>query len=278
MFFTAVSAGAPAALAQQLRSQSPSVDEEPPPAAAQPQPSGKTVLQGGVDHADHLSGLDQSLRVGKVFSDELLQSLTSQRAGSDSEWFRIPSWYAGVRHSDDALIVYRYDFQSGRTSTPMQRQLNRQDSRSGYQTDREGHIWDYKKLPQIQHVEADFCDAVLFVKNITPMACDESHFVVKYEEVSISIAKRSRRILQVVQQEQINTVTSPAPGVLRVDVSVKSFDFDGNPQRQEQSVIMAQLVKPYERVDVYQGEDLRPLFRDYLLSHHLENLLPQDKL
>jgi len=80
----------------------------------------------------------------------------------------------------------------------------------------------------------------------------------------------------VVQQEQINTITSPSPGTLRIDVSVKSFTSDGKPQRQEQSVIMATMTKPFEQIDTFEGRDLRPLFKNYLVSHHLESLIPKD--
>ena len=78
------------------------------------------------------------------------------------------------------------------------------------------------------------------------------------------------------QQEQINTITSPQPNVLRIDVSVKSFGWDGSPQRLEQSVLMAQITKPFVQTDKYAGLDLRPLFRDYLISHNLEKLVPDD--
>lgn len=231
-----------------------------------------TVLQGGVRHSDQLPGLDETLKVGKVFSEDLLASQPKH----DSAWFRIPSWYAGLRHAEEAVIVYRFDYLTGKASSPMLRQLERQDSRSGYQTDRNGGIWDYKKVPLVQHVESDLCNAVLFVRNVTPLADSDERLVVKYDEVSISLDKEDNKILQVVQQEQINTITCPQPNVLRVDVSVKSFGWDGKPQRQEQSVMMSEVVKPYEQIDTLNGQDLRPLFRDYLIAHNLDSLVPLD--
>jgi len=231
------------------------------------------TLQGGVNHAEELPGLDERLQVGRVFSDDLLMSADQQ---DNNEWFLIPPWYAGVRHSEDAIIVSRYDCQTGSTTSPMQRQLNRQDSLSGFQRDSKGGIWDYKRVPSIQHVESDFCDAVLYVKQITPISGSDNRLVIKYVEISVSYARRSKKILQVVQQEQINTITSPSPGTLRIDVSVKSFTSDGKPQRQEQSVIMATMTKPFEQIDTFEGRDLRPLFKNYLVSHHLESLIPKD--
>ena len=131
-------------------------------------------------------------------------------------------------------------------------------------------------MPSIQHVESDFNDAVLYVKQITPISGSDHQLIIKYVEISVSYAKRSKKILNVVQQEQINTVTCPSPGSLRVDISVKSYGWDGKPQRQEQSVIMANIVKPFEQIDQLEGRELRPLFKDYLVSHHLENLIPKD--
>jgi hypothetical protein len=239
-------------------------------AATAPQ---NTVLKGGVDHAEALPELDETLQVGKVYSDDLLLKGGTEGNG---QWFYIPQWYAGTRHVDDAMIMYRYDYETGKSSTPMLKQLNRQDSKSGYQRDRNGGIWDYKNVPMIQHVESDFCNGILYLRKLTPVSGSDDRLVMKYDEVSISTDKRTNKIIQVVQQEQINTITSPLPGVLRVDVSVKSFGWDGKPKRQEQSVMMPTVVKPFEQTDQFQGKDLRPLFRDYLISHHLENLVPLD--
>jgi hypothetical protein len=242
------------------------------PTSAAP-PSKSPVLQGGVNHAEALPSLDDSLQVGKVYSDDLLLKAGTQ---TNSEWFYIPSWYAGVRHAEDAMIVSRYDYESGKTTTPMLRQLNRQDALSGFQKDRNGGIWDFKRVPIIQHVESNFCNAVLYVKQITPITGSDDRIVIKYVEVSVSLDKRNNKILQIVQQEQINTISSPVPGSLRIDVSVKAFGWDGKPKTQEQSVMMSTIIKPFEQIDQYQGQDLRPLFRDYLVSHNLEKLIPLD--
>jgi hypothetical protein len=105
---------------------------------------------------------------------------------------------------------------------------------------------------------------------------NDDQLVIKYEELSITVNKHTNKILQVLQQEQINTITSPVPGTLHVDVSVKCFDFDGNPLRIEQSVMTLKMTKPFVRKDTYKGTDLKPLFRDYLMSHNLSNLVPTE--
>ena len=232
-----------------------------------------TVLKGGLAHAEELPGLDQNLQIGKVYSDDLLLKPGEK---TSREWFLIPSWYAGVRHSENAMIFSRYDYASGETTRPMLNQLNRQNSTSGFQKDKDGGIWDFKHVPQIQHIESDITNGVLFVKGITPLSGNAERLMVKYNEISISLSKRTNKIVQIVQQEQINTITSPSPNTLRIDVSVRSFDADGKPQRQEESVIMAEMIKPYEQTDTFNGEDLRPSFRDYLVAHHLENLVPDN--
>jgi hypothetical protein len=246
-----------------------------PEMAAVPQMEGpsKTTLQGGLSHAEELPGLDDSLQEGKVFSDDLLMKPDTKIT---KEWFLVPPWYAGVRHCEKATILSRYDFATGITTQPMFNQMNRQDSTSGYQKDRLGGIWDFKHVPTIQHVESDLVNAVLYVKAIKPLMGSADRLMIKYEEVSISLSKRTNKIVSIVQQEQINTITSPSPDTLRIDVSVRSFDSDGKPQRQEESVIIANIVKPFEQIDTYQGENLRPSFKDYLVSHHLENLVPDD--
>jgi hypothetical protein len=241
-----------------------------PPATGTPQ---RPTLQGGVNHSEELPGLDDALRPGQAFKEEIL---LNPETPINNSWFLIPSWYAGVRHSEDVLIVYRHFFATGQTTTPMQRQLERQDSLSGFQVDRSGGIWDYKHIPAIQHVESDLVNAVLFVKEVTPLKETQDEFVVKYEEISITLDKKKNKILQVTQQEQINSVTCPEPNLLKIDVSVKSFDRDGKPIRLEKSVVFSKITKPFEHIDSYEGQDLRPLFRDYLISHQLANLVPDD--
>jgi hypothetical protein len=230
-------------------------------------------LKGGVEHAEQLQGLGDDLKPGRVFSDNLLLKSGTE---ANNAWFLIPSWFAGVRHTENELIVYRYDYKTGIATTPMQNQLNRQESMSGYQVDRNGAIWDFRHVPQIQHVEGEPYDAILYVKAITPMSNDGVHLVIKYEVVDVTVQKRNRKIVRILQQEQINTYTSPQPGILRTEVSAKSFDADGKPDRLEQSVILSTLTKSFQRVDEYEGQDLRPLFRDYLMSHNMADLVPQD--
>jgi hypothetical protein len=228
-------------------------------------------LQGGVQHSEVLPQLIEDLRPGKVYSDDIL--LKSSTAANDI-WYHIPSWYAGVRHCEDEMIVYRYDYKTDKTTQPMQKQLNRQDSTGGYQKDRNNGIWDYKHLPMIQHVESDLVNAVLLVKSITPVKETDEQFVIKYEEVSISFDKRTNKIVRVVQQEQINTITSPEPGMLRVDASAKSFGWDGQPLRKEQSIIFSNVIKPFEQIDKLGDVDLKASFKDFLIANHKENLLP----
>jgi len=231
------------------------------------------LLQGGVKHSEELPELGESLKPGKIFDDSIL--LTPETP-INNEWFRIPSWYAGVRHSEDITIVYRYMYKTGITTTPNQKQLERQDSLSGFQVDRDGGIWDFKHLPAIQHVESDLVNAVLYVKAITPLKENADQLVIKYEEVSITLDKRKNKILMVTQQEQINSITSPQPNLLRLDISCKSFGWDGKPERLEQSVSFARITKPFVHIDTYEGQDLRPLFREFLISHQLDNLVPDD--
>lgn len=238
-------------------------------------PDGTVFLQGNVKHSEKLSGLPEGLKSGKVYSDDLLVSPDTK---NNNEWFLIPDWYAGTRHCEDEVIVYRYWYPTHQSSTPMLKQMNRQTSVSGYQKDRNGGIWDYKRVPQIQHVECDFENAVLWVKDISLISEAADRIVIKYITVSIGMNKKTNKINKIMQQEQINTVTSPLPNVLRSDVSVKAFDADGKPERLEQAVIMADMVKPYQQIDQFEGQELRPLFRDFLMSHGLEALVPLDLL
>ena len=92
------------------------------PLATQENGAAKRILQGSVEHSESLPSLDESLRPGAKYKEDVLLKLGT---AANNDWFWIPSWYAGKRHTDEALIVYRYDFSTGATTTPMQRQLER---------------------------------------------------------------------------------------------------------------------------------------------------------
>jgi hypothetical protein len=235
--------------------------------------SSRPVLQGNIEHSESLPSLDESLQPGAKFDEDVLIKLAT---AANNEWFWIPSWYAGKRHTDEALIVYRYNYDTGATTTPMQRQLERQDSVSGYQRDRNGEIWDFKNIPHIQHIDSGAVLAVLYVKNMTPLFVDRSKIVLKYEEVSITYSPKNHKILEVTQQEQINTIRPMQTDALRADISVKSFAWDGKPQRAEQSIVFSNIIEPFHPIDTLDEKDLRSMFRDYLIAHKYADLVPEN--
>ena len=234
---------------------------------------GRQPLQGGVQHSEQLPGLGDALMPGKVYSDEAL--LEGNIAGNDL-WYQVPTWYAGTRHTDYVTIVYRHNFLTGETTAPMQQQLERQDTTSGFMKDKNGGIWDFNHVPAIHHVESDNENAILYLKKVTPISMTDDQFVIKYQEISISTSKKKGKIIKAVQQEQINTVTSPQPGILRIDISVRGFDANGQPFVEEQSVGFVKIVTPFQERDTFEGRDLKPLFKEYLLLKHLDNLVPDN--
>jgi hypothetical protein len=267
IFLCLIGASLPAYSAPDSEGSNASTPTAIPPEKTRP------ILQGNVEHSESLPSLDESLRPGEKYREEALLKMGT---AANNDWFWIPSWYAGKRHTEDALIVYRYDFNTGITTTPMQRQLERQNSVSGYQQDRNGEIWDFKNIPFIQHIDSGAVLAVLYIKEMTPMVVNRSQMVLKYEEISITYEPKSHKILDVVQQEQINTISPMPPDGLRADISVKSFGWDGKPERAEQSVVFSKMIEPYHRIDTLDDKDLRSMFRDYLMANKLANLVPED--
>jgi hypothetical protein len=234
---------------------------------------GKQPLVGGVQHSEQLPSLGDTLKPGKVYSDQAL--LNGNIAGNDI-WYQIPAWYAGTRHTEYVTIVYRHNFETGQTTAPMQRKLERQDTTAGFMKDKNGGIWDFKHEPSLHSVESDNENAILYLKKVTPVSMTDDQFVIKYQETSISTSKKNGKIIKALQQEQINTVTSPQPGILRMDISVRAFDSDGQPLLEEQSVGFVRVVAPFQERDTFEGRDLKPLFKEYLLLKHLDNLVPDE--
>lgn len=243
------------------------------PAESTPVDVSKPVfLQGGViEHAERLPAVDPNLQAGALFNAAAIPQPVP-----NNDWYWIPSWYAGTKHVDTETILQEYDYQSGRSATINRVVTNRQDLTIGFQSDRNGQIWEFKRAPYNTVVEGDSFFTTMLVRNRDPLKVEQAQVVVRLLQTSVSVDKRSRRILKTLQEEQINTYTPVSPGVMSMQTSIKSFAADGSPLMQETSTRMVATSAPFSPVNLYEGKDMRALFQNYMLSHGFGNLLPDD--
>ena len=55
---------------------------------------------------------------------------------------------------------------------------------------------------------------------------------------------------------------------------IKTFDQDGNPVDTVTIVGRSWKIAPFQQVNQYEGQDMRKLFKEYLVTHGLKHLVP----
>lgn len=227
------------------------------------------LLTGGVEHSERLEPVAPQLLPGSVFTNQTLPPVDP-----NNEWYWIPGWYAGQKHSDYERILQDVDFRSGQQITPNSLVTNRQDLFIGFQPDKNGQIWEYKRAPYTATVEADSSFQTMFVRVRDPIQVTADRVVIRLVQTSVVVDKSTHRILRTEQQEQFNTYVPVEQGVVNVRTSIKSFGADGSPLVQEESAKVVVDRGPFRPVDTYQGRDMRILFRDFMLARGYGSLLP----
>ncbi|MBX9689848.1 MAG: hypothetical protein K2X27_24270 [Candidatus Obscuribacterales bacterium] len=231
----------------------------------------ETFLQGGVvEHAQRLEPVAPQLQAGAVFNAAALAPMQP-----NNDWYWIPSWYAGQKHVESEIILTETDLQSGR-SIQLNRQVPiRQDLSIGFQADRNGQIWEFKRAPYTTRTDSGSYFTTLLVRNRDPLSVNQNQVILRMLETSILVDARTQRIIKSMQEEQINTYTPIAPGIMNMQTSIRSFAADGSPLQEESSVRTVTQSAAFSPVNFYEGKDMRALFAAFMQSHGYAQLLPE---
>lgn len=253
--------------------QTPSTQTEQQSAQAPTDPSQTTkplILRGSAEiHSEALPPVDPRLQAGSIFNE---QSLPKPQLNND--WYMIPAWYAGSKHMETQTILQDYDFRTGETLSAKRTILNRQDLAIGFQMDANGQIWEFKRAPYTATTDGGGTFTKTFVRSREPLQVNQGTVVVRLVETSVLVDKQTNRIMRTLQEEQVNTYTPAGQGALNIQSSIKGFGADGQAQMQQTSVRSATQVAPFQPINIYNGMDMRLLFRDFMIAHGFANLLP----
>ncbi len=153
----------------------------------------------------------------------------------------------------------------------------RHDFQYGMQKDREGGIWHYIGTPYHSKTALSQFTEYHLVKSKEFTKADEQG--VSFTTVMTVIrSNSSSQILESFQQESITTYTPTAEsGSIEMTASTKSFDANGKANRQSDNIAKIKQSTPFVEVDIYQGKDMKALFRQYLISKGLDKLLPAEQ-
>jgi len=231
---------------------------------------GTHFLQGGIQHSEQLAPVKSGLKVGAAFDEAKLEKLAPARI-----WFRVPPWMAGKWQYDGETQTFYQNYEEGHTYSEV-RTFSRHNSESwGFQRDRLGGFWDCVMVPALTQVESDkelwkdlhTDDSVIFDS--------DAKVIMRYKFTRTFVNKITNTIRSVKQVEQFTSFFPYGPDKLRAEFSIKIFDDRGNPISLTKTWKIGNRIAPtklsnYDR----NNEDVRASFREYLISHGMENLVP----
>ena len=221
---------------------------------------------GGVEHAESLRPIEQTLAPGEIFD---VHNLPSQGNGP-ARFFQIPSWLAGTWHKESQTDFYRYSYVTKQTDITARTGPARSDGTWGTQREEDGTVWQYDATPFNSTVDSGSEFVVQVVRISEPVAQSEKVFVRRSLDTQIRVDKMSGRIKAVESGEQLTTYYPEQDGLVKRESSAKVFDANGNPVLLGKSFSYETRVAEFQPQNVYQGKDVRSLFLDFLKQRKTE--------
>ncbi|MDR3613291.1 MAG: hypothetical protein P4L53_06980 [Candidatus Obscuribacterales bacterium] len=189
-------------------------------------------------------------------------------------WYRIPKFLAGHWASTEKTIVSTVNLVTGRVNDTPKVEEFVSEINQGFQQDNSGQIWHFDLAPFLGHsIGADNQTHYSYVQKMEPLSCTDNRFVrrvilIKAEVNGSDVIKTSK------QFELIQSLTPFGPDKIREDTISRPILQDAPGWRNTSTVIFS-LVKPYVPINQNKGRDMREMFREYLESNGLSNLVPK---
>jgi Na+-transporting methylmalonyl-CoA/oxaloacetate decarboxylase gamma subunit len=232
------------------------------------------MLKGQLEHSERVEPLDNRLKAGAQFNEGLFRNLTPNNI-----WVPIPHWLAGVWETRHEVRLKSTDLITGKSSAPAV--MKRHDIWTfGMQLDKNGQVWHYLEVPSFRGVE--------FNEPGLGAAIEYRHEILKefpileqdlvgarYRFTAISVSKATGTIIRVHQQETLWSLRPFDQNTVKAQASFKTFTRDGVPWLLSDHVTPFFKVRPFSVMDTYHGQDMRTLFREFLISHGHPELVPE---
>ena len=203
-----------------------------------------------------------NLKAGAQWSDACLPAM------GDFYWYQVPAELAGGWHCEHATI---------RQVAPIvgraDKDINRFDLTYGCQLDSRKQIWTAVRLPSITRVEGkgmvSYNIWIGFEASLM-----ERGVLERKDSVQVWVSKSSGKIVGVFRRQDEEETTAISGDALERKEKTTN---ETNGRRYE-GVAQLQRTAPFSPVDVgTDGADMRAAFKEFLLSHNLGNLIPEDR-
>jgi hypothetical protein len=226
------------------------------------------VLSSG-SSADSLVPLDNSLRAGVQFDGFALPAVSET-----SDWFWIPSWFAGHWKMEMEKRIYYLDYVTGEVDRQPQLFKEESEEKWGAQLDSRGGIWEYAATPYRNTADSGDVTFYEYVSLKKPINVSGNEVTILFRATSVAVGKETKRIVRSQQLESVQVYKNIAPGVVECSSSIKEFDQAGKPVSLVKRVGRRKLMAKFVPIEQNDGQKLRPLFIRFLHGKGLDNLIP----
>ncbi len=221
------------------------------------------ILKGAVQHNEQVGAVGKDFRVGAVISEARLEGRKS-----NNHWHKIPPWMAGVWEFTEQTLWADH---KSRNSVPVKSIIHRIE-RIGYQQDASEQVWDFDD--RLNRTESALVTDIDFNRNIEVLALDESKIVYRLTATRCLVSKQNRHITKTVQLEAITMAFRNGDKGAVFSQSQRVFNEDGEQISTSRIVAKATKRAPYLALETLNGQQLPPLFKEFLIQQGLGNLAP----
>jgi hypothetical protein len=240
-------------------------------------PTCAQMLQGGVEHAEQLPPADTRLQTGSEFDERYFNDVVPNNL-----WVPIPEWLAGVWETRTETMLEAVDL-TGPQMEPFQpRMFRRHDTWTfGMQRDRGGQIWHFINVPSHRRVlsKDGFEDRLEYRHELSKefLHTGDDSVVTRYRFTCITVGPDDHKIRRIHQQETLWTFTPSIRGTVRADNSFKIFSQNGVPLSLHRNVAPFYKVQLFQPISLYEGIDMRKSLRNYLITHNMNDRIPDEE-
>jgi hypothetical protein len=114
----------------------------------------------------------------------------------------------------------------------------------------------------------------MFTRGFVPVTITESKVVMKFVGTDMQVNLITHEIKKTAQVERIQSYTSEGNNVMKVVGTIRDFDEEGLPVSMRKVENLELRREQFAPICFEKGRDLRPLFKEFLVSHGMPDLVP----
>jgi hypothetical protein len=222
-----------------------------------------------VPKLDTMPTVPKFLQAGATFNEK------DAVVSTNNVWYRIPNFLAGGWQCSEKTVTSSVNLSTGKSNYEPRTEEFISQLHLGFQQDNTGAYWQFENAPFLGHsIGPNDVVHYSYVQLLQPISCSEKKLVRR--SVLTKAQVNGDQVVQTSQQsELIQSITPIEPGTVRQDTFARMLNSQGRAVWQNTSTVVFSRTKPYKPIDFSQGRNMKEMFRQYLESHGMANLVPR---